>query len=52
MAEAEKNAGQGKAPGEGSLHTGLNSLLSAREGKAEGAHGAGLERGKLREQDS
>lgn len=44
MAEAEKNAGQGKAPGEGSLHTGLNSLLSAREGKAEGAHGSGLER--------
>lgn len=40
----KKNAGQGKAPGEGSLHTGLNSLLSAREGKAESAHGAGLER--------
>lgn len=48
-------SGQGRKKcwaGEGSLHTGLNSLLLARKGKAEGAHGTGLERGKLREQDS
>lgn len=48
MAKPENNAGQEKAQGEGSLHTGFNSLLSARESEAEGAYGAGLETGKLR----
>lgn len=30
----------------GSGHTGFNSLLSARKGEAEDAHGAGLEKGR------
>lgn len=44
MAKPENNAGQEKAQREGSLHTGFNSFLSARESEAESAYGAGLER--------